>query len=131
MNLIKRARALRKNMTDAERKLWAILRRETLCYKFRRQAPIGRYIVDFVCFEKKLVIEVDGGQHLNSVDDQMRDQWLQSQGFRVMRFWNNEVLTNLSGVAECVRPALEPLPNPPHKGEGVSSPLSFDGKGSG
>ncbi len=82
--------------------------------KFRRQAPIGQYIVDFVAFEKRLVIEIDGGQHAeeNEKDkDHQRDAWLNSQGFRVLRFWNNEVLQNLEGVLETIR--LNCLRHPP------------------
>ena len=88
-----RARILRKNSTDAERKLWQHLRRYQINgYKFRRQHPIGPYVVDFVCFEKRLIIEVDGGQHAQQVeDDNARTEWLQSQGFQVLRFWNNQV----------------------------------------
>lgn len=95
------ARQLRKNMTDAERRLWQHLRsKQTLGYKFRRQEPIGSYIVDFVCYEKKLIIEVDGGQHLEKQAeyDKARDAWLKEQGFTVLRFWNNHVLGNTDGV---------------------------------
>ena len=83
-----KARELRKNLTDAERMLWAALRlRQIEGYKFRRQRPIGPYIVDFVCLEKSLVIEVDGGQHEGQlVHDTSRDAWLESQGYRVLRF---------------------------------------------
>jgi very-short-patch-repair endonuclease len=69
--------------------------------KFRRQQPIGRFIVDFVSFEKKVIIEVDGGQHSEKVDKD-RDQWLNSQGFKILRFWNNEVLQNTEGVFEAI-----------------------------
>ena len=88
--------------------------------KFRRQQPIGRYIVDFACLEKKIIIEVDGGQHaLETREDTRRDEWFTSQGFKVLRFWNNEVLTNAQGVLEVVRinclshshPPLNPLPS--------------------
>jgi very-short-patch-repair endonuclease len=93
------ARALRKRMTDAERKLWYALRdRRFARFKFRRQAPVGRFIVDFICFEQRLVIEVDGGQHADSLSDQRRDRWFAANGYRVLRFWNNEVLKNLDGV---------------------------------
>jgi very-short-patch-repair endonuclease len=86
-------------MTDAERKSWYAPRdRRFSGLKFRRQVPIGHYIVDFVCFEHRLVIEVDGGQHADSLHDQRRDRWLAANNFRVLRFWNNEVLTNLEGV---------------------------------
>jgi very-short-patch-repair endonuclease len=70
--------------------------------KFRRQQPIGRFIVDFICFEKKVIVEVDGGQHSEEVDG-ARDQWLVKQGFRVLRFWNNDVLQNTEGVFEVIR----------------------------
>ncbi|HWX82044.1 MAG TPA: endonuclease domain-containing protein [Xanthobacteraceae bacterium] len=94
-----RARALRQRMTNAERKLWYALRdRRFARFKFRRQVPVGRFIADFVCFERRLVIEVDGGQHAESVRDQWRDRWFAANGFRVLRFWNNEVLKNLEGV---------------------------------
>lgn len=96
-----------------------MLRARSLGVKFRGQAVIGRYIVDFVCFEKKLVIEVDGGGHCASQDDIIRDKWLKNQGFKVLRFWNNDVLENLEGVFQKIEERLKsPLPNPPHKGEG-------------
>jgi very-short-patch-repair endonuclease len=103
----RRARGLRVRMTDAERKLWFALRDSRFAgFKFRRQVPIGRFIVDFVCFEQRLVIEVDGGQHADSVADQRRDRWLAANGFRVKRFWNNEVLSNLEGVMTMLAGAL-------------------------
>jgi very-short-patch-repair endonuclease len=103
----RRARGLRIRMTDAERKLWFALRdRRFAGFKFRRQVPIGRFIVDFVCFEQRLVIEVDGGQHADSVADKRRDRWFVANGFRVMRFWNNEVLSNLEGVMTLLAEAL-------------------------
>jgi len=92
------ARKLRKNLTEAEKFLWYVLRVNNLGFKFCRQAIIGIYIVDFVCYEKKLIIELDGGQHYENADDKMRDEWLKSQGFTVLRFWNNEVLENRDGV---------------------------------
>ena len=113
------ARHFRKNPTDAERLLWQRLRRQQLGFKFRRQAPIGRYIVDFVCFEKKLVIELDGGQHsLQRNRDDERTGWLNSQGFRVLRFWNYEVFEELDSVLEAIWNALHqtPHPNPPPQG---------------
>ena len=99
-----RARHLRKNPTDAERALWSILRqRQVPGHRFRRQAPVGPYIVDFVCFENKLVIEVDGGQHAEQADyDDARTAWLESQGLRVLRFWNNQVLQEMDAVREAV-----------------------------
>src|ERR1051326_3089587 len=96
-----RAKSLRSNMTDAERRLWYFLRAHRFNgTKFKRQAVIGKYIVDFVCFEKHLVIEVDGGQHADNETDRRRTRWLEDQGFRVLRFWNNEVLQNTVGVPD-------------------------------
>ena len=103
-NLLKaRARSMRREPTEAERRMWRLLRDRRLgAFKFRRQEPIGRYIVDFVCFEQKLIIELDGGQHAESSYDQERDAWLASRGFTVLRFWNNETLTNPTGVAYAI-----------------------------
>ena len=89
--------------------------------KFRRQEPIGNFIVDFVAFEKRLIIEIDGGQHADENEkdnDLQRDEWLKSQGFRVLRFWNNEVLQNLEGVLETIRDNClrHPPLTPPIKG---------------
>jgi very-short-patch-repair endonuclease len=104
----RRARALRVRMTDAERKLWFALRdRRFAGYKFRRQVPIDRFIADFICFEARLVIEVDGGQHADSMQDRWRDRWFAANGFRVVRFWNNEVLSNLEGVLTVLSAELE------------------------
>ena len=104
MSNTSRARRLRKDPTDAERMLWSILRmRQVPGHRFRRQAPIGPYVVDFVCFENKLVIEVDGGHHAEQADhDAARTAWLESRGFRVMRFWNNEVLEEINAVREAI-----------------------------
>ena len=103
-----RARALRIGMTDAERKLWYALRdRRFAGFKFRRQVPLGPFIADFVCFEKRLVIEVDGGQHAVSSPDRRRDRWFAANDFRVMRFWNNEVLSNLESVMTVLAQALK------------------------
>ncbi len=124
------ARKLRKNMTDAERRLWSRLRGEQFGgFKFRRQAPIGSFIVDFVCFERKVVIELDGGQHrLVSEQDEARTDWLNSQGFRVLRYWNHEVFEDLDSILEATWLALKtapgeevshwetPHPNPPPQG---------------
>ena len=110
-----KARQLRKTPTDAERVLWTILRRRQVSgYRFRRQAPIGQYIVDFACFENRLVIEVDGGQHVDSANyDAMRTAWLKREGFRVMRFWNNQVLQETDAVREAIFLAVQtPLPPP-------------------
>ena len=102
-----RARALRVAMTDAERRLWACLRgRRLVGYKFRRQHPLGRYILDFACIEHRLAIEADGGQHSESAADERRTAWLERQGWRVLRFWNNEILANSEGVQETILEAL-------------------------
>jgi very-short-patch-repair endonuclease len=100
------ARALRRAMTDAERKLWFALRDRRLAGKFRRQVPIGPYFADLVCFETRLVIEVDGGQHANSARDARRDRWFEANRFRVLRFWNNDVLSNLEGVLSVIADAV-------------------------
>jgi very-short-patch-repair endonuclease len=124
-NLTVNARDLRKNLTDAEKQLWGKLRlRQIEGLKFRRQFSIGRYIVDFACPERKLVVEVDGGQHAEQESyDSERTRWLESQGYRVMRFWNNEVLTNLESVMESIYNAINSEGEPPtlalpHKGGG-------------
>ena len=109
-NLTNRAKELRQTETEAEQIIWSWLRTKKLNgVKFRRQEPIGIYIVDFVTFEKKLIIEIDGGQHNieeNKANDEIRTQWLESQGFRVIRFWNNEVFTNLEGVITLIEESL-------------------------
>jgi very-short-patch-repair endonuclease len=103
-----RARQLRARMTDAETKLWFALRdRRFANYKFRRQVRIGSYYADFVCFEARVVIEVDGGQHAESASDKSRDQWFATNDFQVLRFWNNEVLRNLEGVLTMLIDALQ------------------------
>jgi very-short-patch-repair endonuclease len=98
------ARELRSNLTIAERTLWYILRRRHLLgYRFRRQVPVGRYIVDFLCYEARLIIELDGGQHNMPTHigyDNQRTFWLESQGFTVLRFWNNDVLMHFNVVQE-------------------------------
>ena len=110
------ARQLRHNQTDAERKLWAALRGKALDgRRFRRQHPMGPYVVDFVCLERKLIIELDGDQHAFDVArDYKRDCWLQSRGYFVLRFWNNEVYDNLPGVLEKLLEHMrEPSSSPP------------------
>jgi very-short-patch-repair endonuclease len=95
------SRRLRANQTDAEEKLWYALRSRQLCgLKFVRQQPIGRYTCDFVCREKRIVIEVDGGQHAESKQDAVRDRYLHEQGYRVFRYWNNDVLSNLQACSK-------------------------------
>jgi very-short-patch-repair endonuclease len=94
-------------MTDAERALWRLLRDRRLSgWRFRKQEPIERYIVDFVCFEARLVVEVDGGQHFESEADKVHDAYLQSQGFHVLRLWNTDVLANRNGVYHTIMTAL-------------------------
>jgi very-short-patch-repair endonuclease len=108
MELKKYAKELRSNMTDAERHLWCYLRAHRfLGLKFKRQKPMGAYIVDFICLECRLVIELDGGQHQDQVErDAERDRWLAEQGFRVLRFWNHEVLGETESVLEVIRRAV-------------------------
>jgi len=101
------AQKLRNNSTDTEKYLWKYLRgRQLEGFKFRRQHPIGKYIVDFINLERKIIIEVDGGQHLENKKDELRDKWFEEQGYEVLRFWNNEVLTNIEGVLESIRKKL-------------------------
>jgi very-short-patch-repair endonuclease len=110
------ARRLRRNMTDAERKLWSRLRNKQVDgYKFRRQAPLGPYVLDFFCESERQVIEVDGGQHAESKDDEQRTAWLVACGCRVIRFWNHDVLQNIDGVLERIRLEL-PTAAHPHGG---------------
>ena len=103
-------------MTDAEKKMWqSIRKRQILGCKFRRQAPVGPHIADFVCFEKKIIVEIDGGQHKAREEyDRKRTEWFRSRGFRVMRFWNNDVLANIEGVIERVCQHLGGYPGHPH-----------------
>lgn len=99
----KRAQLLRKNSTVAEKNLWFNLRNNNLGVKFRRQVPLSNYIVDFVCMEKRLIIEVDGGQHQeNLAYDQKRTTELEAMGFKVIRFWNNEILQQIDSVMSCI-----------------------------
>ena len=114
---------MRSHPTDAEAALWRQLRAGRFSsFKFKRQQPMEHYIVDFVCLGQRLVIEVDGGQHDASVDSE-RTQWLRDHGFRVMRFWNDEVLKREEDVPAAILTALQmatPLPNPsPARGEGL------------
>ncbi|MGN6703960.1 MAG: endonuclease domain-containing protein [Burkholderiaceae bacterium] len=108
------ARQLRKSMTDAERALWQRLRSEQLGVKFRRQHPFGNYILDFACLERRLVIEVDGSQHADDSEyDEARTRKLNAAGFRVLRFWNNEVLQQTDAVVQSIWDALNPSPPRP------------------
>ena len=122
------AQRLRRDLTDAERKLWSVLRNRQLDgAKFRRQQPIGPFIVDFACHERRLVVEADGGQHAESEVDGRRTAFLEGKGYRVLRFWNNDVLNNVDGVAQVIAGALS-SPHParalrespsPSRGEGL------------
>ena len=117
------AKHLRHNMTESEHKLWRHLRAHRLQgEKFRRQQPIGPYVVDFVHFGARLIVEADGGQHNHAPHDERRDAWLRAQGFNVLRFWNNDIMSNPDGVLAKVMAAIAELPlspNPsPARGEG-------------
>ncbi len=116
---LNRAKSLRQNQTDAEGLLWHYLRNKQLDgYKFRRQQPIGPYIVDFASLPEKLLIELDGGQHAEHEDyDERRDRFLKSKGYRVLRFWNNEVFENCFDVLENIYQALTSTIDSPHEGE--------------
>jgi very-short-patch-repair endonuclease len=117
-----RARRLRENQTDVENKLWSQLRgRQLNGVKFRRQHPIGPFVVDFCCVERGLVVELDGSQHVERSDaDERRTKILERFGYRVLRFWDNELLNNLNGVLERISEVLEdPHPRPlPLRGRG-------------
>jgi very-short-patch-repair endonuclease len=104
------SKILRLNQTDAETKLWRVIRNRQLDgIKFRRQRPVGNYIVDFISLDRMLIIEIDGGHHNEDSikeKDQQRQTWLENQGYRVIRFWDNEVLQNLEGVILKIRESL-------------------------
>ena len=121
-------------MTDAEYRLWYFLRAHRFGgAKFKRQAPIGRYVADFACFDRKIVVEVDGGQHADNAYDPRRDAWLTEQGFQVLRFWNNDVLKNTRGVLEVISGALaraEVKSPSPGSLRSPPSPTRGEGKGS-
>nr|WP_283806410.1 endonuclease domain-containing protein [Bradyrhizobium murdochi] len=110
------AKKMRHEPTDAELAIWRLLRDRRLArFKFRRQVPFGNYILDFVCFEKRLVIEVDGSQHVSSTRDEAREAVLIAEGFRIARYWNNDVLQHPSAVLE---DSLHEAPPSPTRGEG-------------
>ena len=96
------AREMRHEPTPSERLLWGMLRRRPNGLKFRRQVPLGDYIVDFACLYPKIIVECDGGQHADSVYDAGRDDWLRAQGFEVLRFWNNDVVENVEAVVDAI-----------------------------
>jgi very-short-patch-repair endonuclease len=121
-NARRNAKTLRSGMTDAERRLWSRLRLEQLGVKFRRQHPLGPYVLDFACLLPRLAIELDGSQHFEQIAyDERRDRWLKSNGFRVLRFASNEVLSNSDGVLTSILVALRdaapaPTPTLPQRG---------------
>ena len=105
---LQNARTLRTNMTLTEQALWNKIRRKQLGHKFLRQYIIDNlYIVDFICLEKRLIIELDGGQHCENPDDIKRDEYLKNKGFSVLRFWNNEISENIDGCLEIIRQYLD------------------------
>jgi very-short-patch-repair endonuclease len=124
-----KARQLRQTPTEAEKILWKALRRNQIGgVSFRRQHPIGRYVLDFYCPSAGLAIEVDGGQHAAGQQkeiDLRRDQWLAANGVRMLRFWNNEVLSNLQGVLQTIVMDLEKTPS--RREERADLPLSWGG----
>jgi len=109
------AKELRQNATDAENKLWYFLQKNNLGVSFRRQHPIGDYIADFACLEKKLIVEIDGGQHAQEQKayDEKRTVFLEKAGYRILRFWNNEALANVEGVLQNIAEALREETHPP------------------
>jgi very-short-patch-repair endonuclease len=117
-----RARQLRRNPTEVERLLWQRLQFwQVAGFKFRRQQALGDYIADFICFERRLIVEIDGGQHADlGIYDAKRDAWLRDQGFIVLRFWNSDVLQNMDGVLQVIGENLRstPLLSPSPQGEG-------------
>ncbi|WP_283938005.1 endonuclease domain-containing protein [Sphingomonas caseinilyticus] len=117
-----RAKTMRSAPTEAEHRLWQILRAKRFAgYKFRRQAPVDFYIADFICLSQRLIIELDGSQHLDNATDMERDAYLRAQGFRIIRIWNNDLFTNEEGVGELILSALRAAPSP--------QPLSREGRG--
>jgi very-short-patch-repair endonuclease len=127
--LLERARSARKDPTEAEDKLWSRLRdRRLQGWKFRRQEPIGPYRPDFVCAKAKLIVELDGSQHVDAVNyDESRTKFLTGQGYRVIRFWNNEVFTDMDSVLEKILSELEQ--QRPHPARFASCPSPLQGEG--
>lgn len=102
------AKTMRKKPTEAERTLWRLLRNRRFSnHKFRRQVPVGRYIVDFLCYEAKLIVELDGSQHAENTKDIIRDAWLKKQDFQVLRIWNNDLSNNRNSVLETIWNAVQ------------------------
>ncbi len=124
-----RARRLRRDGTDAERRLWYRLSNRQLAgHKFVRQLPVGRYVADFCCREAYLIIELDGSQHADSAHDRERDAALAALGYRVMRFWNGEVFTNMDGVLDTILAALDPAAPPHPRAGALASPAGPQAK---
>ena len=125
------ARTLRHDPTEAEKRLWRLLRSRQIGAKFRRQQPIEGYIVDFVSFERRLVIEIDGGQHADRDDyEKRRTRCLEANRFRILRFWNNEVMENEEGVYQRIMTELHTAPTPsPSHAFGVGPSLSREWRG--
>ncbi|MGH8504492.1 MAG: endonuclease domain-containing protein, partial [Stenotrophobium sp.] len=116
------AKSLRRRMTESEQMLWLHLRAHRFQgHKCKRQQPLGPYIADFVCFSARLIVEVDGSQHLKNPHDAKRDEWFEENGFRVLRFWNDQVLQETEAVLEEILRVVEAAPLP--------QPLSRNGRG--
>jgi very-short-patch-repair endonuclease len=128
--LVKRARYMRANPTDAERKLWYLLKHKRLMeLRWRRQEIVDDlYIVDFICFQYRLIIEADGSQHSDNKSDEIRDTYLKAQDFTVLRFWNSDILTNIQGVGEAVLAAIGNIAAQT-RGDPTPQPLSRKGRG--
>ncbi|MFN3388726.1 MAG: endonuclease domain-containing protein [Allosphingosinicella sp.] len=125
--LLARAKWMRANPTEAEKRMWSLLRAKRLAgWKFKRQLVIYPYIADFVCLARRLIVEADGSQHADSDGDRRRDRWLESQGSRVLRFWNNDIYDETEAVAAAIYGALTaPLPSPPS----AALPSPAEGRG--
>ncbi|MBI5129773.1 MAG: DUF559 domain-containing protein [Rhodopseudomonas palustris] len=124
------AKQLRTNATEAERALWRLLRSRRLAHlKFRRQVPLGPWIADFVCCEQHLIIEADGSQHADNQRDEARDRDLVQRGFRVLRFWNNDILARSQSVIEAIAEAAAPNPSPVCAPDGAHPPSPTRGEG--
>jgi very-short-patch-repair endonuclease len=129
---VPRARALRRDATEAEKKLWQHLRQPPFkVRRFRRQATIGPYFADFASHQARIIIEVDGGQHSDSESDEVRTRYLEASGYRALRFWNNDVLENISGVLSAIDAAVNaegpPTPEPQERASLVSPPPQAGG----
>jgi primosomal protein N' (replication factor Y) len=132
--ITKYARQLRLNATDAENCLWHILRNRQLAgYRFRRQHPVGKYIADFVCIKYRLIVELDGGQHADNARDVVRTANLEKDGWKVVRFWNTDVLTNEEGVYLTLLDEIKtrgiPSPALGREREGPNRPCDWEGEG--